>query len=84
MKRIGIILLQLLITVAGIWYVFHNPHKRAEVIEALRHTDKFRLAIGFSATALESGARVGSHLHLPPRLVSRSRRRGESPARLLI
>jgi hypothetical protein len=34
MKRIGIMLLQLLVTAAGIWYVFHDPQKRAQIADA--------------------------------------------------
>jgi len=37
MKGIGIILLQLLVTAAGLWYVFHDPQRRAQIAEALRH-----------------------------------------------
>src|SRR6266480_2824919 len=40
LKRIGIILLQLLVTAAGIWYVFHDPQKRAQIVDALRKADK--------------------------------------------
>jgi len=40
MKRIGIMLLQLLVTAAGIWYVFHDPQKRAQIADALRRADR--------------------------------------------
>jgi hypothetical protein len=40
MKRIGIMLLQLLVTAAGIWYVFHDPQKRAQIADALREADR--------------------------------------------
>jgi hypothetical protein len=30
MKRIGIMLLQLLVTAAGLWYVFHDPQRRPD------------------------------------------------------
>ena len=40
LKRIGIILLQLLVTAAGIWYVFHDPQKRAQIVDALRKADR--------------------------------------------
>jgi hypothetical protein len=40
MKRIGIMLLQLLVTAAGIWYVFHDPQKRAQIADALRQADR--------------------------------------------
>jgi hypothetical protein len=39
LKRIGIILLQLLVTTAGIWYVFHDPAKREQITNALRQAD---------------------------------------------
>ena len=38
-KRIGFTLLQLLVTAAGIWYVFHDPQKRAQVGKALEAAD---------------------------------------------
>jgi uncharacterized protein (TIRG00374 family) len=47
-KRIAIISLQLLVTVAGIWYVFHDAQRRAQIADALRHADKFWLVIGWS------------------------------------
>lgn len=37
MKRVGIILIQLLVTGTGLWYVFHDPQKRAQIANALRH-----------------------------------------------
>ena len=30
-------LLQLLVTTAGLWYVFHDPQRRVQIAEALRH-----------------------------------------------
>jgi hypothetical protein len=30
MKRIGIMLFQLLVTAAGLWYIFHHPQKRPD------------------------------------------------------
>jgi hypothetical protein len=30
MKRIGIMLFQLLVTAAGLWYVFHDPQRRPD------------------------------------------------------
>jgi hypothetical protein len=39
MKRVGITLIQLLITAAGLWYVFHDPQRRAQIADALRHAD---------------------------------------------
>jgi glycosyltransferase 2 family protein len=37
MKRVGIMLLQLLVTAVGLWYVFHDPQRRAQIADALRH-----------------------------------------------
>jgi uncharacterized protein (TIRG00374 family) len=37
MKRAAIILLQLVVTGVGFWYVFHDPQRRAQIIDALRH-----------------------------------------------
>ncbi len=39
MKRAGIMLLQIIVTAAGIWYVFHDPQRRAQIAGALRHAD---------------------------------------------
>ena len=47
MKRVGLIALQLLVTGAGIWYVFHDPEKRAQVVAALRQADAGWLALGW-------------------------------------
>jgi hypothetical protein len=30
----------LLVTAAGIWYVFHDPQKRAQIADALREADR--------------------------------------------
>jgi glycosyltransferase 2 family protein len=47
MKRIGIMLLQLLVTAAGLWYVFHDPQRRAQIVYALRHADLRWVLIGW-------------------------------------
>jgi uncharacterized protein (TIRG00374 family) len=47
MKRIGIMLLQLLVTAAGLWYVFHDPQRRAQIAEALRHASLSWLLLGW-------------------------------------
>jgi glycosyltransferase 2 family protein len=39
MKRAVIMLFQLLVTAAGLWYVFHEPQRRAQIADALRHAD---------------------------------------------
>src|SRR5438105_2504063 len=36
-KRLAILLLQGLVTAAGIYYGFHDPQKRAQIAVALRH-----------------------------------------------
>lgn len=37
MKRIGILSLQVLVTGIGLWYVFHDPQRRAQIADASRH-----------------------------------------------
>lgn len=37
MKRVGVIAVQLLVTGAGLWYVFHGAERRAQIADALRH-----------------------------------------------
>jgi hypothetical protein len=36
MKRVGILLLQVLITTVGLWYVFHDAQRRAQIADAER------------------------------------------------
>ena len=47
MKRVGIVLLQLLVTGAGLWYVFHDQQKRAQIADALRHADRTWIIFGW-------------------------------------
>jgi uncharacterized protein (TIRG00374 family) len=47
MKRVGLTLVQLLVTAAGLWYVFHDPQRRAQIAEALRHADVRWVVIGW-------------------------------------
>ena len=47
MKRVGIVLLQLLVTGAGLWYVFHDPQKRAQIADALRQADRTWIIFGW-------------------------------------
>ena len=47
MKRVGILLLQLLVTAAGLWYVFHDPQKRAQIAVALKQVDRIWLILGW-------------------------------------
>ena len=47
LKRIGVISLQLLVSAAGIVYVFHDPHKRAQIVQALKQSDHTWLLLGW-------------------------------------
>jgi hypothetical protein len=47
MKRVGIMLLQLLVTAAGLWYVFHDPQRRAQIADALRHASLSWVLLGW-------------------------------------
>lgn len=47
LKRIGVILLQLLVSAAGIFYVFHDPEKRAQIAQALKQSDYTWLLLGW-------------------------------------
>lgn len=47
MKRVGILLVQLLVTAAGLWYVFHDPQKRAHIADALRHGNISWILLGW-------------------------------------
>ena len=47
MKRVGILLLQLLVTAAGLWYVFHEPQKRAQIAVAFKQADRNWLILGW-------------------------------------
>jgi uncharacterized protein (TIRG00374 family) len=59
MKRVGIVLLQLLVTAAGVWYVFHDPQKRAQIADALRQADRSWIILGWvSYSAVEVIATV--------------------------
>ncbi len=46
-KRVGILFLQVLVTAGGIFYVFHDPQRRGEITQALRHADRSWLLIGW-------------------------------------
>ena len=47
LKRVGILLLQLLVTAAGLWYLFHDPQKRAQIAVALKQADRNWLILGW-------------------------------------
>jgi uncharacterized protein (TIRG00374 family) len=55
MKRIGIALLQLVVTAAGLWYVFHNPQRRAQIGEALYHASLSWLLLGWICYSVVEG-----------------------------
>jgi glycosyltransferase 2 family protein len=46
-KRGGILLLQLFVTAAGLWYVFHDPQKRVQIAIAFKHADPIWLILGW-------------------------------------
>jgi hypothetical protein len=59
MKRVVIVLLQLLVTGAGLWYVFHDQQKRAQIADALRQADRTWIIFGWlSYSAVEVIATV--------------------------
>ena len=59
MKRVAIVLLQLLVTGAGLWYVFHDQQKRAQIADALRQADRTWIIFGWlSYSAVEVIATV--------------------------
>ena len=47
LKRVGILLLQLLVTAAGLCYVFHDPQKREQIALALKQADRSWLLLGW-------------------------------------
>ncbi|HEY2681801.1 MAG TPA: lysylphosphatidylglycerol synthase transmembrane domain-containing protein [Candidatus Udaeobacter sp.] len=59
MKRVAIVLLQLLVTGAGLWYVFHDQQKRAQIADALRQAHRTWIILGWlSYSAVEVIATV--------------------------
>jgi len=62
MKCFGILLLQLLITATGFWYVFHNPQKPAQIAEALRYASIGWVLLGWACYSVVPchGARADS------------------------
>jgi uncharacterized protein (TIRG00374 family) len=47
MKRAGIMLLRVLVTAVGLWYVFHDPQRRAQIADALRHASISWVILGW-------------------------------------
>lgn len=52
MKRIAILILQLIVTAAGLFYVFHDAATRAKVWQALRESDWRWLLLGWACYGL--------------------------------
>ena len=73
MKRTGILLLQVLVTGIGLWYVFHDPQRRAQIADALGHASITWIILGlvcYSAVEILATVRwqillrlQGIHLH---------------------
>lgn len=55
LKRIGLLLLQFAVTAAGLYYVFRNPHQRALIADALRHSDWHWLLLSWICYGLVEG-----------------------------
>jgi hypothetical protein len=51
-RRLAILVLQLLVTAAGIYYIFHDPQKRAQVLKALQQSDWHWLLLGWACYSL--------------------------------
>jgi len=65
MKCVGILLLQLLITATGFWYVFQNPQKPAQIAEALRYASmSWLLLAGLVTVWLKSLPRCAGRFFL--------------------
>ena len=47
LKHVGILLLQLIVTAAGLWYVFHDPQKREQIALALKQADRSWVLLGW-------------------------------------
>jgi glycosyltransferase 2 family protein len=52
MKKILLSVLQFAVTIAVLYWVFHDPHKRAQMLVALRQADYFWVAAGVGAYIL--------------------------------
>jgi uncharacterized protein (TIRG00374 family) len=48
-KRAAVILLQLLVSIGGLWFVFHEPHRQAQIVHALRQSQGSWLVVGFAS-----------------------------------
>ena len=80
MKKIFITLLQLAVTIAVLYWVFHDPNKRAQMGVALRTADYTWIAIGIVFVApdlrirhLDRQVRLLSFLWLAVRILAASR-----------
>jgi uncharacterized membrane protein YbhN (UPF0104 family) len=52
MKRIALLLLQLTVTAAGLYFVFRKPQQRAQIGSALQEADWHWLALGWVCYSL--------------------------------
>src|SRR5207249_5679677 len=52
MKKILVTLFQLAVTIAVLYWVYHDPEKRAQMVEALRNAQYHWVAIGILAYVL--------------------------------
>jgi len=55
MKRIALLLLQLTVTAAGLYFVFRDPQQRAQIGSALQKSDWHWLALGWICYSLVEG-----------------------------
>ena len=75
MKKILITFFQLIVTIAVLYWVYHDPEKRAQMVQALRHAQYHWIAIGILAYVVVEIAAAfrwhvllkvqGIHLSLP-------------------
>jgi glycosyltransferase 2 family protein len=75
MKKILVTFFQLVVTIAVLYWVYHDPEKRAQMVQALRHAQYHWVAIGILAYVLVEIAAAfrwhvllkvqGIHLSLP-------------------
>lgn len=48
LKRVALVLVELFISIAGLWFVFHDPHTRSQIAGAFRESDKRWLMLGLA------------------------------------
>src|SRR2546421_7531842 len=65
MKRVFLTVLQLAVTIAMLWWVFHDPDQRAKMVTALRKANYWWVAAGVLAyLTVEASAALRWHLLL--------------------